>query len=77
MRAFRMAHHETLKAEIARATDRIHAAYWAACDAAGAAIDPSNVTDDAWAFDMLAEAFDIALRIEGDPLGWEEGRSKY
>jgi len=64
--------------EIARnAADSLHMAYWTACDAAGAAIDPSELTDETWAVELLAEAYDIALRCEADPLGWEEGRSKW
>jgi hypothetical protein len=64
--------------QIARDTaDKIHAAYWAACDAAKAALDPSELTDETWAAELLAEAYDIALRCEADPLGWEEGRARW
>lgn len=64
--------------EIAQeAADRIHAAYWSACDEARRAIDPSKLTTEQWVEDMLAESYDIAMRIDEDPLGWEEGRAKF
>lgn len=64
--------------EIARqAAGAIQDAYWAACDAKGAAIDPADLTAEAWAAELLAEAYDVALQIEADPLGWSEGRSKW
>lgn len=62
---------------IEKAAEKIDAAYWAACDAAKAAIDPADVTDEAWAIDLLANAYDIAMRVEADPLGWDEGREKW
>lgn len=68
---------EDLRQAIEDAASKIHAAYWVACDASKAAIDPRDVTDDSWAIDMLDEAYDIALRISEDPLGWEEGRQKW
>lgn len=68
---------DDLRGAIEDAASKIHAAYWAACDAAKASIDPEDVTDDQWAIDMLDEAYDIAMRIEEDPLGWQEGRSKW
>ncbi|OOY26317.1 hypothetical protein BMI90_18495 [Thioclava sp. L04-15] len=60
-----------------KASEDLHAAYWAACDAKQQAIDPEQLTTEGWAVDLLAEAYDIALRIEEDPLGWQEGRSKW
>lgn len=64
--------------ELARdAADKLHAAYWAACDEACAALDPEDLTSETWAVDLLADAYDIALRVESDPLGWDEGRAKF
>jgi len=64
--------------EIAQeASDKIHAAYWAACDEKKAAIDPDELTSESWVVDLLAESYDIAMRCEEDPLGWEEGRAKW
>lgn len=60
-----------------RAAEAIQDAYWAACDAKGAAIDPADMTSEAWAVELLAEAYDVALQIEADPLGWLEGRQKW
>lgn len=68
---------DELRKAIEDAASKIFDAYWAACDAAQAPIDPRDVTTDAWAIDMLDEAYDIALRIADDPLGWEEGRQKW
>jgi len=59
------------------AATRINAAYWAACDAAQAALDPADLTTEAWAVELLAESFEIAMRIEADPGGWHEGREKW
>lgn len=67
----------TLNRIVRDAADKIYAAYWEACDAAHTALDPSELTDETWAADLLAEAYDIALRCEADPLGWEEGRAKW
>lgn len=60
-----------------RASEQINDAYWAACDERRAAIDPDTLTTETWTIDLLAESYDIALRIEADQLGWEEGRSKW
>lgn len=68
---------DDLKQVIEEAGAKIDAAYWAACDAEQRAIDPRDLTDDAWAIDMLDQSYDIALRIESDPLGWAEGRAKF
>jgi hypothetical protein len=70
-----------MKSKIARlaekAEDRITAAYWAACDELQAAVDPSEMGLPGWAEDLLQEQYDMALRMESDPLGWEEGRAKW
>lgn len=64
--------------ELARkAAEDLHAAYWAVCDERKAAIDPAELTTETWVEELLAEAYDIALRIEEDPLGWDEGRAKW
>lgn len=64
--------------ELARdASERLHVAYWAACDAAGSAVDPADLTSETWAAELLAEAYDIALQCESDPIGWDEGRAKF
>lgn len=64
--------------QIARqAAEAIQDAYWTACDAKGAAIDPADLTGEAWAIELLAEAYHVALQIEADPLGWSEGRQKW
>lgn len=68
---------EDLRKKIAFIADQISDAYWAACDDAQAAIDPRDVTDERWAVELLDEAYDVALRVESDPLGWVEGRSKF
>lgn len=68
---------DDLKHVIEKAGVKIDAAYWSACDAAKAAIDPADMTDQAWAIDLLAEAYEIAMRVEADPHGWDEGRSKW
>jgi hypothetical protein len=63
--------------EIARAaSDALHDAYWAACDAKRAAIHPEDLTTHAWVVELLSEAYEAALDAEDDPDGWEEGRSK-
>ena len=59
------------------AYDRIHKAYWAACDEAERAINPSELTTEEWVEEMLAESYDLAMRCEIDPLGWQEGRAKF
>ena len=64
--------------EIATTTEeKIEATYWAACDARQAAIDPAEITTSKWMIEILAESYEIALRIEADPMGWQEGRSKW
>lgn len=64
--------------EIAKAAEQaLHDAYWRACDEARRALDPDELTTCTWAAEMLAEAYEIALQIESDPLGWEEGRAKW
>lgn len=68
---------DDLRQVIEKACAKIHDAYWAACDAAKAAIDPADMTDEQWAIDLLAEAYEIAMRVEADPYGWNEGRSKW
>ena len=68
---------DDLRQVIEKASAKIDAAYWAACDAAKAAIDPADMTDEQWAIDLLAESYEIAMRVEGDPHGWYEGRSKW
>lgn len=60
-----------------RASEQLHAAYWSACDEQRRAIDPGDLTDEAWAVELLSEAYDIAMRVESDPLGWSEGRAKF
>lgn len=60
-----------------KAAEELHAVYWSACDAVQAAVDPADLTTEEWVADLLAEAYDMALRIEADPLGWEEGREKW
>ena len=68
---------DQLRRAIEEAGTQIDMAYWSACDAIKAAIDPSEVTAEEWAIDLLAEAYDVALRIQGDPGGWDEGRAKW
>lgn len=64
--------------EIAEAaSDKLHSAYWAACDARRAAVDPEELTTHSWVVELLAEAYEAALQIEVDSGGWEDGRSKW
>ena len=49
-------------AAIAKAIDAAHAAYWAACDTEGRAIDPDDLSAPAG---LLDEAYDAALLVEG------------
>lgn len=60
---------------ISKALDAIYAAYWAACDAEGRAIDPADLGAPEG---LLDEAHDIALTVEGLAVGrglsWNEAR---
>ena len=67
----------TLEELACKASGDLHAAYWVACDDPIAANDPAEFTTETWAAELLAEAHDIALRIEEDPLGWDEGDAKW
>lgn len=60
---------------IADALDAIHTAYWGACDAQGAAVDPDTLgAPDG----LLDDAYDTALRIEdlakAQGISWPEAR---
>lgn len=61
--------------DISKALDAIHTAYWAACDAEGRAIDP---TDLGAPEGFLDDAHDVALAVEGLAvdlgLSWNEAR---
>lgn len=59
-----------------QAEERLHQLYWEACDSQKRAIDPQELTTHDWVVQLLAEAYDIALRVETDRGGWDEGRSK-
>jgi hypothetical protein len=48
----------------------ISRAYWEACDAAQAAVDPAELTSVTWVREYLAEAYEIALAIEDNPEPW-------
>ena len=64
--------------EIAAATEeRVEAAYWTVCDAQKVAIDPTEMTTSEWMINILAESYHMAQRIEADPMGWDQGRSKW
>lgn len=64
--------------QIAEAAEaEIHAVFWKTCDARQAAVDPSELTSAAWAVELLAEAYDIALRCQADPAGWQDARGRY
>lgn len=59
--------------ELARdASERIHRAYWKACDDAGRALDPAELTSETWVIDMLAESYDVAIRRQDHELGWHD-----
>lgn len=59
------------------AFDKIVAAYWSACDQKQAAVDPGELTKLEWVEELLDEQFDIAMRCEADPEGWELARQKW
>lgn len=59
------------------ACDKIFALYWAACDAKKAAVDPGELTKLEWVEAILDEQFEIALKCESDPKGWEDAREKW
>ena len=60
---------------IAKAVRAAHAAYWAACDAEGRAIDPADLGADEG---LLADAYEAALMVEGIAternLSWHDAR---
>jgi len=64
-----------IAAAIQKALDAAHAAYWAACDAEGCAIDPAvlNAPDG-----LLDEAYEAALMVEDIAaergLNWQDAR---
>jgi hypothetical protein len=62
-------------AELAKAIDAAHAAYWAACDGEGRAIDPADLgAPDR----LLDDAYEAALIVEGIAeargISWAEAR---
>jgi hypothetical protein len=57
-----------------KAARQIISAYWAACDAAQAAIAPETLTAQRWVIDLLGEAYESALDAEEHPSGWKSGR---
>lgn len=57
--------------------DKIVALYWAACDEKQAPVDPSDLTEMKWVEDLLDEQYEIALRCEADPDGWDLARQKF
>lgn len=60
---------------IAKAVDAIHAAYWAACDSEGRAIDPGDLDAP---LHLLDVAYDAALTVEAIAaergLSWADAR---
>lgn len=62
-------------AAIAQAVDAAHAAYWAACDAEGRAIDPAELDAPE---SLLDDAHDAALMVQGIAenrgISWAEAR---
>ena len=57
---------------VAIAEQAISGAYWDACNAAQAAVDPAELTSVTWVREYLAEAHEIALEIEDRPEPWSE-----
>jgi len=62
-------------AAIQKALDAAHAAYWAACDAEGCAIDPAALNSPDG---LLDEAYEAALLVEGIAtergMSWQDAR---
>lgn len=62
-------------AAIQKALDAAHAAYWAACDAEGRAIEPAALSAPDG---LLDEAYEAALLVEGIAadrgLNWQDAR---
>jgi hypothetical protein len=60
---------------IAKAVDAAHAAYWAACDAEGRAIDPDELDAPVG---LLDDAHEVALMVEDVAqerrVSWSEAR---
>jgi len=48
-------------AAVEQAEAAIHAAYVAACERAGAAVDPADMGLSGWVCDLLAEAYEAQL----------------
>lgn len=68
---------QRIAAAIEAAEAELSAAYWVACDAVGAAIDPEDLTTSTWACEYLADAYDIALCIEADGESWADARTRF
>lgn len=62
-------------AAIAKAVDAAHAAYWAACDAEGRAIDPDELhAPDGLLDEAQANALIVAYLAQERDLSWTEAR---
>lgn len=59
------------------AENQILELYWRLCDGKKAAVDPSELTKIDWVEELLDEQFEIALRCESDPEGWDLARQKW
>ena len=59
------------------AEEAISGAYWEACDAVQAAVDPADLTPVTWVREYLAEAYEIALAIEARPEPWDDARELF
>jgi hypothetical protein len=62
---------------VAIAKEAISRAYWDACDAAQAAVDPAQLTLVTWVQEYLADAYEIALAIEARPEPWGNARELF
>lgn len=57
---------ERMAAAVEQAETAIHAAYLAACDEAGRALDPHDMIVPEWVCQMLAEAYEARLDLDDE-----------